>query len=248
MRQLDHPLARASRLRRPRSVRGYGLALCAAAALFLAGAALIPTSHTPRPASIMARADVTEVAAPDRSPASVGPAPARAAEAVAVKPGPNVSPKKVEADVLTTAAIGDGSDRGAKVPAALFDHGSLIDQAVPMGGKVPGGMASLAPARAVQPASSTRQLEGKWAANRQACAAGKKRTSYLPLTIDERGARAGIASCSFGNTEQNGNRWAIAAQCRQAGKIWDAKVQLVLNGRQLTWTSERGTQTYTRCL
>jgi hypothetical protein len=197
---------------------------------------------------MQARAEPVDPAPSDSAQAPAGPVPVRVADLARTKLDPGHPPKPVEADVVTTAALGNASSRGANVPAALFEHKSLIDRAVPLGGKAAGGTASLAAPKIEALVPATRQLEGKWAANTLACASGRKRTGHLPLTIDGRGASAGGASCSFGKTEQDGNRWVIAAQCRQAGKSWDANVQLVLKGRQLTWTSRRGTQTYTRCL
>jgi hypothetical protein len=197
---------------------------------------------------MQAHAEPADPALPDVTPAKAPPAPVRSAETTPANLAPAPAPRPVRADVTSTAALGAGPDRGGKVPSVLFEHKSVIEQAMPMGGKADGEMASLAPPKAAPLAPSTRALEGKWAANKSACSDGKKRTSHLPLTIDSRGAKAGAASCSFGKTEQSGNRWAIAAQCRQARKSWDANVQLVLSGGQLTWTSERGTQTYTRCL
>ena len=101
---------------------------------------------------------------------------------------------------------------------------------------------------AVPPSLSFRSIAGKWAAHRAACSErSRNRTAHLPLTIDQRGARAGGASCSFRRTEQNGNRWSVAATCTSDTESWTANVRLVLAGNKLTWSSERGAQTYTRC-
>ena len=221
--------------------------MCTAAALVLGGAALLPGPELSGQTGMQARAEPADIASTDAPAATSEPGPARAADAAPLKPAAAAAQSPARADVLSTATLGDGSDRGAKVPSLLFEQKSLIEQTLPMGGKGAGALASLSPPRGAAALPSTRPLEGKWAANAAACSDGKRRTNYLPLTIDARGAKAGAASCSFGTTEQNGNRWAIAAQCQQAGKRWGANVQLILNGRQLTWTSERGSQTYTRC-
>jgi hypothetical protein len=65
--------------------------------------------------------------------------------------------------------------------------------------------------------------------------------------LSERGAKAGGASCSFRRTDQQGNRWVVAATCKDGSETWNANVRLVLAGSKLTWSSERGTQTYSRC-
>ena len=130
-------------------------------------------------------------------------------------------------------------------PSPLFELTSLIEQPVATEGARP----SSARATVAVPATlSFRSVAGKWASNRAACSErGSKRTALLPLTIDQRGARAGGASCSFRRTEQAGNRWSVAATCTSDTESWNANVRLVLAGNKLTWSSERGAQTYTRC-
>ena len=144
------------------------------------------------------------------------------------------------------AAASDTAERAPESPPGLlFEQTSLIEQPVAI---------DRAPAPAARvtvgapPSLSFRSIAGKWASHPSACSgSAKRRTAHLPLTIDQRGARAGGASCSFRRTAQDGNRWSVAATCTSDSETWDANVRLVLAGNKLTWSSERGAQTYTRC-
>ena len=104
------------------------------------------------------------------------------------------------------------------------------------------------PGEPAQPAAApapTPRLAGTWVGDRAACR--RRNSAYLPLVIDEKGARAGSSSCRFDRTRQTGNRWTIAATCRNGQETWAANVKLILEGTRLTWTSERGTERYQRC-
>jgi peptidoglycan hydrolase-like protein with peptidoglycan-binding domain len=70
-----------------------------------------------------------------------------------------------------------------------------------------------------------------------------------PLTITARRAEAGSAACDFHSTQREAsNTWRLQARCSSDGERWNAHIQLTLSGRKLTWSSERGTATYVRCL
>ena len=87
---------------------------------------------------------------------------------------------------------------------------------------------------------------GTWASDPKACS-GPKQTGMLHTVIESGGARAGNASCAFKNKRQVGAAWNVDAACRDGHERWTANIQLTVNKGRLTWTSERGTQSYTRC-
>jgi hypothetical protein len=158
----------------------------------------------------------------------------------------------VVADIPTAEIVAEAPapDIGAMIAVAtdlpgpvVIEHTSLVDRPLAADEK----RLSAAPTTtSAVPPPSLRTLAGKWAPHPAACA-GSKRSAFLPLTINERGARAGTSSCSFKRTAQNGNRWVVSATCTDAAVTWNANVRLVLAGSKLTWSSERGAQTYTRC-
>jgi hypothetical protein len=87
---------------------------------------------------------------------------------------------------------------------------------------------------------------GTWASDAKGCS-GPRQTSLLHTVIDSSGAKAGNASCAFNNRRQVGDAWNVDASCRDGRERWTANVQLTVNKGRLTWTSERGTQSYIRC-
>ena len=264
MREFGYPLARARRVRARRAAfGGSSVLLCAALALIFvapdevrrpgssvaptldvtAAQAMAPVPLPRRPVALPSDRVMTASndilgggQAPDvwSTPVQAEPEPQVAEAAEVTETGPLASPE-LEAAILDEAPA----------PNMLFEHASLIDRQVDISAPspavaVPNGVAAPAPL-------SMRSLAGKWAAHPAACSSREKRTAYLPLTIDQRGAKAGGASCSFRRTAQDGNRWSVSATCTDAKESWDAHVRLVLAGNKLTWTSERGSQTYTRC-
>jgi hypothetical protein len=88
---------------------------------------------------------------------------------------------------------------------------------------------------------------GTWASDPTACSGPKKPNGLLPTVIESSGARAGTASCAFKNKRQAGAVWNVDASCRDGRERWTASVQIMVNKDRLTWTSERGTQSYVRC-
>ncbi|MDB5558698.1 MAG: hypothetical protein JWQ36_1632 [Enterovirga sp.] len=256
MRSLEYPLARARRVRATRPALGpYSLLLCAALAFIFMGSddgrrqGSPPTATLEvAPAQAMAPSPRRVVAVPaDRVlavPAAVSggtqapdiwSTPLAAAEPEADQPEPAMPEA---AGALTEAPA-------LPPPSLLFEQTSLIEQPVAINGAPPRAAAPAAPAPGAP--LSLKSLAGRWAPHPAACPGGTKRTAYVPLTLDERGARTGEASCAFRRTEQDGSRWHIAATCTDANESWNANVRLALAGTELTWSSGRGTQTYSRC-
>jgi len=82
---------------------------------------------------------------------------------------------------------------------------------------------------------------GEWAGDTSLC-------GETPLAISSRAAKTGNGECDFGFVAREAaNRWRVAAICTSEGQFWRANIALKLVGPNLTWSSERGTETYVRC-
>jgi Putative peptidoglycan binding domain len=94
---------------------------------------------------------------------------------------------------------------------------------------------------------ASRTFIGRWALNADDCL---QRDDGTQLVIDARGAEAASGKCEFRSFKQDGvTSWRVAAACSAPGKSsWSADIGLKLNGQQLQWSSERGTDNYVRCL
>jgi hypothetical protein len=70
-----------------------------------------------------------------------------------------------------------------------------------------------------------------------------------PLIISAHAAKTASGKCDFRFIRQEAaSRWRIVALCSREGESWTAHVDLALAGSDLTWSSERGTARYVRCL
>jgi hypothetical protein len=83
-------------------------------------------------------------------------------------------------------------------------------------------------------------FSGTWAVDVESC-------SSFPMVLQKSGAKAGDTSCVFGKTRRAMGAWDISATCSNARERWSTRVRLALSGRKLTWSSQRGTETYLRC-
>lgn len=88
---------------------------------------------------------------------------------------------------------------------------------------------------------------GVWATNEKACSPQLNRDGLLPALISSQGAWAGETTCSFNKSKRVGNTWTFAAVCADSRRRWKADVRMSVVGNRLTWTSQRGSQTYVRC-
>ncbi len=85
---------------------------------------------------------------------------------------------------------------------------------------------------------------GNWTDDIGQCRTGRK----APLVISSRAAKTANGECNFGFVaRESSNRWRVAAICAAGGHFWRANVTLKLTEPNLTWSSERGTETYVRC-
>jgi DNA-binding helix-hairpin-helix protein with protein kinase domain len=68
------------------------------------------------------------------------------------------------------------------------------------------------------------------------------------LSINTRAARSsGGAVCEFQSFDVDGPGWQSSAICKAGDKVWNAKVKMNVRDGQLTWSSEMGTDRFTRC-
>ncbi len=88
---------------------------------------------------------------------------------------------------------------------------------------------------------------GVWAPDAGTCSARNFRDGNLPTVIATDGAWAGETFCMFTKKKQTDSGWRLVAKCSSPRERWTANVRLTVGDNRLTWTSERGTQVYTRC-
>jgi peptidoglycan hydrolase-like protein with peptidoglycan-binding domain len=95
------------------------------------------------------------------------------------------------------------------------------------------------------PASST--FIGGWAQSVEECQ--RFRGGGAPLVIRPRSAETDRVKCSFRSVKRDvAAMWHVQAACSAEGQSWNANVSLKLTGSNLKWSSERGSETYVRCL
>jgi putative peptidoglycan binding protein len=93
---------------------------------------------------------------------------------------------------------------------------------------------------------AARTFIGGWALEAGEC---RHREGSAQLIIHSHGAEAAGGKCDFRSIKQEAaSRWRIRAVCSAAGQAWNANIDLSLIGPNLRWSSERGTETYVRCL
>jgi hypothetical protein len=85
---------------------------------------------------------------------------------------------------------------------------------------------------------------GRWADDLSRCRTSRK----APIMISTHAARTDRGECDFGFVVREAeNRWRVTAICAAEGNFWRAHIALKLMEPNLTWSSERGTETYVRC-
>jgi Putative peptidoglycan binding domain len=93
---------------------------------------------------------------------------------------------------------------------------------------------------------ASRTFIGRWALDAIECL---NHDDGALLVINSRGAEAAGGKCDFRSFKQEtANSWRIRAVCSASGKSWSADIGLRLVGPQLHWSSEKGVETYVRCL
>lgn len=97
------------------------------------------------------------------------------------------------------------------------------------------------------PAPVSAEYVGVWGPTPGACGHRSRRRGYIPATITQDQARAGRTLCTFHDTRRSGGAWVTSAECSDRGRHWSSQVRLTVDDDHLTWSSSRGTVTYTRC-
>jgi hypothetical protein len=90
-------------------------------------------------------------------------------------------------------------------------------------------------------------IVGVWAPDAGTCSARDFRDGVLPTVITNEGAWAGETFCIFTKRTDVDRGWKAVAKCSTALESWTAHIRLKINDNRLIWTSERGTQAYSRC-
>jgi hypothetical protein len=90
-------------------------------------------------------------------------------------------------------------------------------------------------------------IVGVWAPDAGTCSVRDFRDGVLPTVITNEGAWAGEAFCIFTKRTEIDKGWRAVAKCSTPRESWTAHVRLKINDNRLIWTSERGTQAYSRC-
>ena len=88
---------------------------------------------------------------------------------------------------------------------------------------------------------------GVWGANANACSPKSQSLRNPRAMISEDGATAGEISCSFERMRFDGAGWQAVARCFNGRERWTSTVRLTVKNDRLTWTSQRGSETYQRC-
>jgi hypothetical protein len=87
---------------------------------------------------------------------------------------------------------------------------------------------------------------GGWADGIGECREGQDHGA--PLVISAHAAKTAGGECDFRSVlREAASRWRVVARCSSEGESWNAHINLKLAGSNLTWSSERGTDTYVRC-
>lgn len=96
-------------------------------------------------------------------------------------------------------------------------------------------------------ARSYATLVGVWAPDTAACSVRDFRDGMLPTVINAKGAWAGATFCVFKKKQETKTGWRVVAKCSSLNEHWTADIHLAVKNDRLTWTSKRGSQSYTRC-
>lgn len=169
------------------------------------------------------------------------------APAVALAPGsaPTEPSTVASAPVSPQVSAATASDqelvREARAPTVTAAISEARD---PISG--PTVQEAASPVAPVRLASLDKALTGNWIPRTEACSRRVRSEDCLPLAMGSSGAKAGPAACRFSDITREGKRWKALARCSSEGDRWTAHVNLSLTGNRLTWSSERGTQDYSR--
>jgi hypothetical protein len=132
---------------------------------------------------------------------------------------------------IRTASAKDATESDARPPR---EHAGSAEPATP-------------PDQASSELAKSDLFVGVWAPDALTCSARNFRDGDLPTVISTDGAWAGETFCMFTKKKQTESGWRLVAKCSSPRERWTANVRLTVNDSRLTWSSERGSQVYTRC-
>jgi hypothetical protein len=217
-------------------------------------AALVQSEPVSEPATASPPAPSEPLTASAMAPAVAEPAPApeaasaedAAPSAVSIdlpEPAPPLAPEIIMA-MLQPPAQPSSETGPAPAPEATTD-------AAPAGPPSSGALevTVTAPKPTARPKSpAPAPFAGVWAESAATCSPATREEGALLAYINGRRGRAGDTICTFRRLQRTGRAtWQIAAACADPQTTWNSDVQLSLKGRQLTWSSQKGSVTYVRC-
>ena len=88
---------------------------------------------------------------------------------------------------------------------------------------------------------------GVWSPEGGVCSARDFQRGVMPAVISADGAWAGDTFCVFRKKQQTESGWRVLAECSSPRERWTSNVRLSVSENRLVWTSQRGTETYSRC-
>jgi hypothetical protein len=163
------------------------------------------------------------------------------AQAAAIKTMVPSEPRKDGFELASTSAVVDV----VAVASQPFARKDDIDEPQTLAPRQEMGNPIVHPAGKAP--SERVNIVGVWAPDPGSCSMRLFRQGTLPTFINLDGAWAGETFCVFKEKEETETGWKIVARCASSRERWTANVRLTVNGNRLTWTSGRGTQSYTRC-
>jgi peptidoglycan hydrolase-like protein with peptidoglycan-binding domain len=98
---------------------------------------------------------------------------------------------------------------------------------------------------AEQPVRASETFVGGWAEEVVDCK--PPHAGGAPLRISVRQAEKSGTVCKFGPALREGSAWRLQSVCKEGEKTWNANIRLSVSGDRLTWSSERGTDSFVRC-
>lgn len=201
-------------------------------------------SETPHP--IARPAAPVEPSDQPRERLSADPAQTPAAIAEAPAAGPPPEPRSAGSVEIGAASPTTTAEAppAAATPELSSDPAETGTGATIKAGERPPAK-TLAQGKPAPPADGP--YAGVWATDEKACSPQLKRNGLIPALISSQGAWAGGTTCSFRSSKRFGNTWTFGAICSDTRRQWKTTVRMSLAGDRLTWTSQRGTQTYVRC-
>jgi hypothetical protein len=161
---------------------------------------------------------------------------------------PNTEPPSQPSVSVTDQAGGEMATPSPWRHVSVPDRSGLIADLMAVPQQI--GMTTNNADHLSSPAPSPQQalFAGVWAPDPSSCSLQSFRDGLLPTVINVEGASAGDTFCSFRNQQEMQTGWRMDALCSNKQQRWSARVHLSVNGDRLTWKSQRGSQSYTRCM